>query len=141
MFSNFITQSLCKRLRLKQSPINMQIGVLGQLGPSMQRHCKVEIASKHGGCRLKIRYLVVNHITEDCMPSSSFSSESIGIPSHFKLADPSFNIPGQIDLLIGAEWFWDLLCVGQRKLNSNLIIQKIKFGSWEDQWLLPHHST
>lgn len=50
----------------------------------------------------------------------------MGIPSHIKLADPSFNIPAQIDMLIGAEW--DLLCVGQRKLDNKLVMQKTKFG-------------
>lgn len=62
------------------------------------------------------------------MSSYAFSSEHMGIPSHIKLADPSFNVPGRIDILIGAEWFWDLLCVGQRKLDNNLVMQKTKFG-------------
>lgn len=33
--SNFITQSLSRKLKLKQSPVNMQVGVLGQLGPNV----------------------------------------------------------------------------------------------------------
>lgn len=88
----------------------------------------MEVASKHGGCRFKIQCLIVPQITEDLMPNSAFDSKHMGIPSHIKLADPSFNVPGQIDMLIGAEWFWDLLCVGQRKLDDKLIMQKTKLG-------------
>jgi len=84
----------------------MQIGVLGQLGPNVKGRCELEVASRQGGCKFKIQCLIVPQITEELMPSYAFSSEHMGIPSHIKLADPSFNIPGRIDILIGAEWFW-----------------------------------
>ncbi|XP_011884091.1 PREDICTED: uncharacterized protein LOC105571233 [Vollenhovia emeryi] len=102
--------------------------VLGQLGPGVDGQCEVEISSKHSGYRFKVHCLIVAQITEDLMPSSAFSLESMGIPPHLKLADPSFNTPGRIDLLVGAEWFWDLLCVGQKKLENNLVMQKTKLG-------------
>lgn len=126
--SNFKTRSLCRKLKLKQSPINIQVGVLGQLGPGVDGQCEVAIEPRQGGHRFKIRCLIVNQITEDLMPGSSFNLESLEIPSHLKLADPRFNVPERIDLLIGAKWFWDLLCVGRRKLANNLVMQKTKLG-------------
>lgn len=62
--SNFITQSLYKKLKLKQVSVNMQIGVLGQLGPNVNGRCEVEIASKQNGYRLKIQCLIVPQITD-----------------------------------------------------------------------------
>jgi len=35
------------------------------------------------------------------------------------LADPKYYIPKEVDLLTGAEKFWDLICVGQIKLGKN----------------------
>ncbi|XP_011859030.1 PREDICTED: uncharacterized protein LOC105556543 [Vollenhovia emeryi] len=40
------------------------------------------------------------------------------IPSNIRLADPQFHIPSEIDIVIGTEWFWDLMCVGQIKLGG-----------------------
>jgi hypothetical protein len=42
----------------------------------------------------------------DSLPSISTNHEYLQIPENLTLADPSFYIPGQIDLLIGAQVFW-----------------------------------
>ncbi|XP_055929674.1 uncharacterized protein LOC129960329 [Argiope bruennichi] len=71
--------------------------------------------------------LVVNKIT-DVTPNKviNVNMEVLGLPS---LADPSFNIPGKIDLLLGAEVFYELLRPGQfRDLNSSLLLQNTVFG-------------
>ena len=58
-------------------------------------------------------------------PSVAIDKDSLGIPSNIVLADPEFNRPQKIDLLIGAESFFELLSVGQIKLGpSSPIIQK-----------------
>lgn len=44
---------------------------------------------------------------------------------NIKLADPAFHLPGKIDLLLGSEVFWSLLCVGQIQLGKT-IFQKTK---------------
>lgn len=52
------------------------------------------------------------------------------IPKHIKLADPNFNVPSNIDMLIGAELFWKLICAGQiRHSKDQPILQKTHFGS------------
>ena len=58
-------------------------------------------------------------------PSVAMDKESLGIPSNIVLADPEFNRPQRIDLLIGAETFFELLSIGQIKLGaSSPIFQK-----------------
>ncbi|KAH0815109.1 hypothetical protein GEV33_007682 [Tenebrio molitor] len=55
------------------------------------------------------------------------------IPSNIKLADPTFNKPGPIDLLLGNELFWKVLCVGKVQLGpaKRLIAQNTQLG-----WIL-----
>ncbi|KYM98837.1 hypothetical protein ALC62_10437, partial [Cyphomyrmex costatus] len=54
------------------------------------------------------------------------------IPQNIQLADPQFNVSSEIDLLIGADHFWHLLCVGQIKSSPiQPILQKTRFG-----WIL-----
>lgn len=45
------------------------------------------------------------------------------------MVDPSFHIPARIDILLGADCFWNLLCVGQIKIGKEqLTLQKTKLG-------------
>ncbi|XP_054746731.1 uncharacterized protein LOC129251357 [Anastrepha obliqua] len=59
----------------------------------------------------------------------SVSTNEWNVPSNIPLADPGFNLPQRIDLLIGAGLFFDLLCVGQIHLGSGLpLLQKTRLG-------------
>ncbi|XP_059045790.1 uncharacterized protein LOC131841487 [Achroia grisella] len=46
-------------------------------------------------------------------------SVSINLPAHIKLADPTFDQSGPIDMLIGADLFWDVILCEQTSLGSN----------------------
>ncbi|GFT90803.1 integrase catalytic domain-containing protein [Trichonephila clavipes] len=64
----------------------------------------------------------------DMIPSQPFNV-SLGNFSREKLADENFNIPGNIDLLLGAEIFYEILLPGQTNLlNTKLIFQNTVFG-------------
>ncbi|XP_076384470.1 uncharacterized protein LOC143263257 [Megalopta genalis] len=76
------------------------------------------------------------------MPNFQIHREKIEIPSHIELADPEFHLQRPIDMLIGAGIFWTLLCVGQHKSTSNLLLQKTQLGwvlggtpTWADKKL------
>lgn len=43
------------------------------------------------------------------MPGSYVDKTYITIPPGIQLADPSFNVPSAINILVGAEVFWDVL--------------------------------
>lgn len=49
-------------------------------------------------------------------------------PPNNKLSDPSFHRSADIDLLLGVEVFWQLLCVGQIRHNNGVAFQKTKLG-------------
>jgi len=53
----------------------------------------------------------------------------LNIPKNIKLADPYFDEPQHVDLVLGADVFHDLLSVGQIKLDNNLpTLQKTLLG-------------
>ncbi|XP_062538710.1 uncharacterized protein LOC134206984 [Armigeres subalbatus] len=54
------------------------------------------------------------------VPSVKINLENWEIPHGLKLADPSFHEPSQVDLLIGMDWFYEILKPGCLKLNDNL---------------------
>jgi len=60
---------------------------------------------------------------------SEINKRHLKIPQTITLGDPSFHIPGKIDVLLGNFIFWELLCVGQIKLGKNQpVAQKTKLG-------------
>ncbi|KAH1027866.1 hypothetical protein HUJ05_001297 [Dendroctonus ponderosae] len=63
------------------------------------------------------------------VPQTTFNISGLNIPEELKLADPAFNMPSKIDMLIGASVFFELLSIGQFKLGKNLpILQKTILG-------------
>lgn len=63
------------------------------------------------------------------LPAVEIDHNAFKIPSNIKLADPEFHKRGSIDMLIGAEFFFDWLEAGRIKLGDNLpILQSTKFG-------------
>ncbi|XP_071055722.1 uncharacterized protein [Onthophagus taurus] len=103
--SSFLSVEACKRLRL----------------PEIETNVNVATIIKHNRC------LVITAITSN-LPSFEINANALNIPAQLRLADPSFNKPVKIDLLIGADHFWNLLCVGQIKLNDGPIMLNTRLG-------------
>jgi hypothetical protein len=72
--------------------------------------------------------LVLHKITEE-LPTSPVDVSEWNIPPTLLLADPKFHKPGKIDLLIGADGFWELICSGRITLsNGGPMLQETKLG-------------
>jgi hypothetical protein len=65
------------------------------------------------------------------MPAVKLDVTSWNLPRDLQLADPGFNIPGDIDMLIGAEVYLDLLRDGFRKRNSSFPIMHNTALGWK----------
>lgn len=124
----FMTETLAETLKLQRAAV--QISVIG-ISKSLSRvnhTVQTIIKSKFNSFSANIQCLVLRKITEN-LPLSSFRKEMITVPKNIKLAYPEFNISNHIDILLGADIFWNLLCVGQIKLSKHQpVFQKTHFG-------------
>nr|XP_042912917.1 uncharacterized protein LOC110282134 [Parasteatoda tepidariorum] len=85
------------------------------------------INSKNMSFKKELNLLVVKKIT-DLIPSRKINI-SDDLPNEIKLADHTFNIPGEIDILLGAEIFYELLRPGQIYIgDSRILFQNTVFG-------------
>ncbi|XP_066157588.1 uncharacterized protein [Euwallacea fornicatus] len=126
--SNFITSSLCKRLKTKLGDFEVIVGGLGSKASEVKHCCHIEVCARHSGYKSSLKCLVLPRIT-GFIPGAPVNISRLNIPSNITLADPEFSKPGPIDLLIGSELFYGLLCVGQISLGPhNPILQKTRFG-------------
>lgn len=126
--SNFITEDVCNVLGLQKTKMNLAITGIGQISTQMSHVTEVAIKSRFNNYEASLSCIIVPKITGN-LPNYSFNASSLEIPENIQLADETFNISNKVDLLIGAQVFWNLMCVGQVKLGvSQLTLQKTRFG-------------
>lgn len=126
--ANFITENACNILNQKREPINISITGINQSTCSMIQHqTYVTIASQHNNFSTTVKCLIIPKIA-NMLPISAVNIKNLEVPSHIKLADATFNRPGQIDMLLGADIFYKLLCTGQICKPGEPTYQKTKLG-------------
>lgn len=126
--SHLVTDRLINRVRILTTRENQSVSGVNQARTNIDRGARVTIRSIYGGFVAKIDCLVLPSITGK-PPQIRIDKSNICIPSGVKLADPAFDEPGQIDLLIGAGLFWSLLRVGQiKRQKGQPYLQKTQLG-------------
>lgn len=111
---NIISKSLAVKLDLKSKAITTNVSGINKGNTPITSYVNVKIKSRTSGYAASIDCLILNAITEN-IPSYTFPLNTLEIPKGIHLADPEFNKSSEIDILLGSEIFWDLLCVGQIK--------------------------
>ncbi|XP_038116923.1 uncharacterized protein LOC119769092 [Culex quinquefasciatus] len=75
-----------------------------------------------------MRFHVLAKVTAN-LPFNNIDAEQLSIPGDVKLADPHFYRPGPVDMIIGAEHYYDLLSDGKMKLGeASPTIQNTELG-------------
>nr|XP_012135148.1 PREDICTED: uncharacterized protein LOC100874762 isoform X2 [Megachile rotundata]XP_012135760.1 PREDICTED: uncharacterized protein LOC100874762 isoform X3 [Megachile rotundata] len=138
--SHFLTEQAACRLNLPRQKINIPVIGINKNTTTIKHAIKTKIQSRINQFQADVTFLILPQIT-DVLPSRTISKGELKIPKNLPLADPSFDRSAEIDGLIGAELFLQLLCVGQIKLRDNSItLQKTKLG-WVIGGRIPDHDT
>ncbi|XP_062534780.1 uncharacterized protein LOC134203959 [Armigeres subalbatus] len=88
----------------------------------------------------QIQLHVLPKLTSD-LPTEYVNVQHLAIPEHLMLADPTFFEPGSIDMIIGAEYYYDLLAEGKIKLcDGGPTLHETVFG-WVVSGRVPGSST
>ncbi|XP_072395137.1 uncharacterized protein [Diabrotica undecimpunctata] len=128
---NLITSELATKLDLQQDTVTMRIFGINQKSSGVSGRCIVSFKSIHSSFQKTISCLVVAKIC-GFIPSQNLNTCQLDIPPHLSLADAGFGCSAKVDMLLGAEIFYSLLCVGQIKLSEfQPILQKTLLG-----WIL-----
>ncbi|GFW17723.1 DUF1758 domain-containing protein [Trichonephila clavipes] len=126
--SNFLTRSLCDLIGLKKYKTNVSVSGLNKTVIPIDSRVSVSISNKEGSYIKTLDFFLVPTITEDLVPTMKIDCNLNNIPN-LKLADKNFNIPERVQMLLGAEVFYELMLPGQFKMEgSNVIFQNTVFG-------------
>lgn len=110
---------MCQLLGLKKTKINMEINGVTGLKANVKYETNATISSRFTTFEENLDFLVLSKITGN-LPSSPYDISDWESPSNTDLADPGFFTPNKIDMLLGGEIFYDLLCYGKLQLSKDL---------------------
>jgi Protein of unknown function (DUF1759)/Putative peptidase (DUF1758) len=112
--SHFIQDEFRRRLGLQTTPINAKLAGINHTSSRVRKTCELNMRSRTGAYQGNLSCLVVDEITQT-LPNTKIDRSGMSIPDHIHLADPEFEKPARVDILIGADLFWSL--IGSRVLD------------------------
>lgn len=122
--SSFLSEDTCKQLWLCTKPANLLVTGLNNTASNIKAKCNVTISSQYNAYTTELTCFVIPTVSSD-LPSATIEIKTLSIPRNIKLADPAFFKPQKIDMLIGVDLFYNLLCAGQICLGPNKpVLQK-----------------
>ena len=124
---HFITKELAQKLRLHAHPAAHSIEGLNNTKSRVNGTVTATIQSTSGHMTKRLLFLVVPKVTGE-LPSARINTATWKMPSKIKLADPAFNNPHKVDMLIGGGLFSELLKNGRIKLESGPVLLNTKLG-------------
>ncbi|XP_072403142.1 uncharacterized protein [Diabrotica undecimpunctata] len=126
--SNFITSSLVDLLGISREQVNISVVGIAHVSSKINHKCNIVINSLQSIYSFPLECLIIPQICGQ-LPVCQIDASSLPIPANIRLSDPNFHTPSEVNILISASIFWDLLCVGQVKLGPEKpILQKTRLG-------------
>ncbi|XP_065089199.1 uncharacterized protein LOC135710528 [Ochlerotatus camptorhynchus] len=125
---NLVSESAVKLLALPKYPANVPVVGVGGARSQIRHRVILKCFSDYTDFQGDMDCLVTARVTGK-IPSVPVDISEWKFPSGIVLADPSFNEPREVDLLIGAELFFKILKQAQLKLSDNLpVLYETQFG-------------
>lgn len=119
--ASFITEKCVNKLQLKRNKLNISIGGIGACGVGNARSSvALNIKSRvHPDLNFQVEAIVLKRVTEN-LPSATFDPSNWPHIKGLELADPSFYKPGEVDVLLGADIYGDLIQDGKYTGAKNM---------------------
>lgn len=116
---NFISRRLAQELKFPTVRTSVIIHGIENYGVKVDKSVALVIRSRNSNFKLKVNCLILEEIA-DLVPAMPISLQGWSFPTHLSLADPTFNMPNSVDLLLGLGVFWKIIKPNFRHLGTNL---------------------
>lgn len=127
--NNFVTEKFVQKLRI--SPYSKSINISGISQSAFNCTKMIDLTLHSNVCtdiKFKLPCILLSRITSK-LPQVKLTKDNLPIPPHCQLSDPQFHFPSDIDLLIGAEVYYQIILNETFSLGKNLpTLQNTKFG-------------
>jgi hypothetical protein len=123
--SHFITERCVQNLRLRRAPTYASIHGIGNANTSTYDSVSIHLRSRHTEWHTTLDCAILDNIT-GTTPPTTLDTTSWKLLKDIKLADEQ---PGRIDILLGADIFYEILQSGRHTLSGNLpVLQETELG-------------
>lgn len=99
----------------------MSVIGINQVQSLIRFRTELTLSSVNSRFPRKISCLIINKITEQ-IPCRNYDIAELNLPENIQICDRNSNTPSKVDILLGANIFWDLLRPQQIKLGSGKTI-------------------
>ncbi|GFX27443.1 integrase catalytic domain-containing protein [Trichonephila clavipes] len=135
-----VREDIARKLGFKFRSANQSITGINGITQSSKYSANIEVSNRDYTFARNVQFSLLPKIT-DAIPVSKLNISDLNIPASIELADSNFHMPGQIDILIGSELFFEILNPEQYYLQEgNVILQNTKFGYLVTGTLLSHNN-
>ncbi|XP_062708617.1 uncharacterized protein LOC134288281 [Aedes albopictus] len=117
----FVTSEFCRRMNLKEFPNHLTVNGIGGSASVSQRCVTGTVSPRFASIsnfEEAIRFNVLPKLTIP-LPRDGFDVSRWNLPDRIVLADPEFYQTSDIDMIIGAEYYLDLLQEGRFRLSED----------------------
>jgi len=127
--SQFITERCVQRLRLSRTQTHAQIHDISTVNTETHHSVSIYLRSRHRKWHTTLNCAILSHITGTA-PSTNLDTSTWKIPMDNKFAHEQFDPTEDIDLIIGADLFYEMLRSDRRTRPDNYpVLQESFLGS------------
>ncbi|XP_033245213.1 uncharacterized protein LOC117187188 [Drosophila miranda] len=125
---NVISERALKILDLKVTKSELQINGIGGRTQTSKARVNVMLTSQDNKFNTRLEAIVLTHIVAD-QPAQSIDTSRWKLPKNITLADPNFDKTGRIDILLGAEHYFEIMQDKHVSIGKGLPrLQETKLG-------------
>ncbi|XP_058839416.1 uncharacterized protein LOC131694916 [Topomyia yanbarensis] len=139
----YITSSFTKKLKCRETPDFLKVQGIGNSSIMSTKSVEANVQPRSpsvSSYEAKMQFHVLPRISPT-LPLKPVQADLLKFPAQLLLADPRFWEPGPIDMIIGAEFYFDLLLQGKQKVSEDgPTLQETVFG-WVVSGKVPNRSN
>ncbi|XP_053691724.1 uncharacterized protein LOC128740217 [Sabethes cyaneus] len=128
--SHFITNALCDKLQLPRTrvPVPVVVCGIGRSTTKATQSVTIKVSSRVSPYVVEPQLLVLPSLSIK-LPGSTLNIQEWHIHKTVRLADPTFHVSNEIDLILGAQFFFDTLRYGRIELGEQMpVLQNSTLG-------------
>lgn len=127
--ANFLSQRTSDLLRLRKECVNVPVIGVNGTRTTVKFRVNATVKSRTTDCVFSLEFLIVPRIT-GALPPMQLDASSWPIPEQLQLADPRFFCSSRVDMLIGAEVFYELMEAGKIRMSNDLPLLQESLLGW-----------
>ncbi|XP_065080794.1 uncharacterized protein LOC135703472 [Ochlerotatus camptorhynchus] len=123
--SNFITKKLANTLATRQASVDIAVAGIGESVKQIKRQITATIKSRTSSYSTTLEFLIMKKPTAN-LPTIAINTAMWNMPN-VPLADPHFNIPGMVDIIIGGECYHEIHTGNRLSIGDGLPLLSVTY--------------